>query len=62
MKVIILDNVDFEGRRFNKGEKILMDSSEASRLIETGKATAEDTNRSVGLKSSNVDAPSKRKK
>ena len=62
MKVNILENVEFEGRTFNKGETILMDSNEASRLCDTGKATPEDTNRSVGLKSSNVEAPTKRKK
>ena len=62
MKIKILENVDFEGRSFNKGETILMDSNEAGRLCDTGKATPEDTNRSVGLKSSNVEAPTKRKK
>ena len=62
MKIKIFENVDFEGRSFEKGTTVLMDSGEASRLIETGKATPEDTNRSVGLASSNVEAPTKRKK
>ena len=62
MKFKILDDCDFEGRSLKKGDTILMDSNEASRLIETGKATPEDTNRSVGLASSNVEAPTKRKK
>ena len=62
MKIKILENVDFEGRSLEKGTTVLMDSGEASRLIETGKATPEDTNRSVGLASSNVEAPTKRKK
>ena len=62
MKIKILENVDFECRSFEKGTTVLMDSGEASRLIETGKATPEDTNRSVGLASSNVEAPTKRKK
>ena len=62
MKIKILEDCDFEGRTFNKGETILMDSSEAGRLCDTGKATPEDTNRSVGLASSNVEAPTKRKK
>ena len=62
MKIKILENVDFEGRSLEKGTPVLMDSGEASRLIETGKATPEDTNRSVGLASSNVEAPTKRKK
>ena len=59
---MILEDCEFEGRTFNKGENILMDSSEAGSLCDTGKATPEDTNRSVGLKSSNVEAPTKRKK
>ena len=62
MKIKILDDCDFEGRALKKGDTILMDSNEAGRLCETGKATPEDTNRSVGLKSSNVEAPTKRKK
>ena len=62
MKIKILENVDFEARSFEKGTTVLMDSGEAARLIETGKATPEDTNRSVGLASSNVEAPTKRKK
>ena len=62
MKIMILEDCEFEGRTFNKGENILMDSNEAGRLCDTGKATPEDTNRSVGLKSSNVEAPTKRKK
>ena len=62
MKIMILEDCEFEGRTFNKGENILMDSSEAGRLCDTGKATPEDTNRSVGLASSNVEAPTKRKK
>ena len=62
MKSKILENVDFEGRSLEKGTTVLMDSGEASRLIETGKATPEDTNRSVGLAASNVEAPTKRKK
>jgi len=62
MKIMILEDCEFEGRTFNKGETILMDSNEAGRLCDTGKATPEDTNRSVGLKSSNVEAPTKRKK
>ena len=62
MKIKILEDCEFEGRAFNKGETILMDSNEAGRLCDTGKATPEDTNRSVGLASSNVEAPTKRKK
>ena len=62
MKIIILENVEFESRSFEKGQSVLMTSNEAKRLIETGKATPEDTNRSVGLDSSNVEAPSKRGK
>tara|TARA_Y100001963_G_C6764595_1_gene441497 strand:- start:446 stop:637 length:192 start_codon:yes stop_codon:yes gene_type:complete len=62
MRIHILDNVEFEGRNFEKGTSVLMVSDEAKRLVETGKATYEETNRSVGLKSSNVEAPSKRGK
>ena len=62
MRIHILDNVEFEGRNFEKGTSVLMVSDEAKRLVETGKATFEETNRSVGLKSSNVEAPSKRGK
>ena len=62
MKIIILENVEFESRSFEKGQTVLMTANEAKRLIETGKATPEDTNRSVGLDSSNVEAPSKRGK
>ena len=62
MKIIILENVEFEGRNFEKGTTVLMVSDEAKRLCDTGKATPEDTNRSVGLKSSNVEAPQKREK
>tara|TARA_R100001443_G_scaffold114943_1_gene131756 strand:- start:146 stop:337 length:192 start_codon:yes stop_codon:yes gene_type:complete len=62
MKVHILDNVEFEGRNFEKGQNVLMVSSEAKRLVATGKATPEETNRSVGLNSSNVESPSKRGK
>ena len=62
MKIKILDDCDFEGRSLKKGDTILMDSEEATRLIETGNGALVDTNRSVGLKSSNVEAPTKRKK
>ena len=62
MKIKILDDCDFEGRSLKKGDTILMDSNEAERLCDTGNAPPEDTNRSVGLKSSNVEAPTKRKK
>ena len=62
MKVHILENVEFEGRNFEKGTNVLMVLDEAKRLIETGKATPENTNRSVGLDSSNVEAPVKRGK
>ena len=62
MRIHILENVEFEGRNFEKGTTVLMVSNEAKRLCDTGKATPEDTNRSVGLKSSNVEAPQKREK
>ena len=62
MKILILENVDFESRSFEKGQTILMDSNSAKRLCDTGKATPEDTNRSVGLDSSNVEPPQKREK
>ena len=62
MKIKILEDCDFEGRALKKGDTILMDSGEAGRLCDTGNATPEDTNRSVGLASSNVEAPTKRKK
>ena len=62
MKILILENVDFESRSFEKGQTILMDSNSAKRLCDTGKATPEDTNRSVGLDSSNVEPPQKRGK
>ena len=62
MKILILENVEFEGRNFEKGTTVLMVSDEAKRLCDTGKATPEDTNRSVGLKSSNVEALQKREK
>ena len=54
MKIIILEDVEFEGRKLVKGSTVILDSAEGKRIIETGKATPEDTNRSVGLKSSNV--------
>ena len=62
MKVHILENVEFESRSFEKGTTVLMDSNEAKRLCDTGKATPEETNRSVGLDSSNVESPKRRKK
>ena len=62
MKIMILENVEFEGRNFEKGTTVLMVSDEAKRLCDTGKASPEDTNRSVGLDSSNVEAPQKREK
>ena len=62
MKIMILENVEFEGRSFEKGTVVLLDSNSAKRLCDTGKASPEDTNRSVGLKSSNVEAPQKREK
>ena len=62
MKIKILENCDFEGRTFEKGQTFLMDSGAAGRLCDTGNATPEDTNRSGGLASSNVEAPTKRKK
>ena len=62
MKIMILDNVEFEGRAFEKGQTVLLDSNTAKRLCDTGSASPEDTNRSVGLSSSNVEAPSKRGK
>ena len=62
MKIIILENVEFESRSFEKGQIVLLDSNSAKRLCDTGKASPEDTNRSVGLESSNVEAPTKREK
>ena len=62
MKILILENVEFEGRNLEKGTIVLMDSNSAKRLCDTGKATPEDTNRSVGLESSNVEPPQKRGK
>ena len=62
MKILILDNVEFEGRAFEKGPVVLMASNTAKRLCDTGKATPEDTNRSVGLDASNVEPPQKRGK
>jgi len=62
MKIMILDNVEFEGRTFEKGQTVLLDSNTAKRLCDTGSASPEDTNRSVGLSSSNVEAPTKREK
>tara|TARA_Y100001951_G_scaffold75865_1_gene62908 strand:- start:171 stop:362 length:192 start_codon:yes stop_codon:yes gene_type:complete len=62
MKIIILESVEFEGRNLEKGTIVLMGSNEAKRLCDTGKATPEDTNRSVGLESSNVEPPQKRGK
>ena len=62
MKIMILDNVEFEGRTFEKGQTVLLDSNTAKRLCDTGSASPEDTNRSVGLSSSNVEAPQKREK
>ena len=62
MKIIILENVEFESRAFEKGQIVLLDSNSAKRLCDTGKASPEDTNRRVGLKSSNVEAPTKREK
>jgi hypothetical protein len=62
MKIIILENVEFESRSFEKGQTVLMTANEAKRLCLTGKATMEETNRSVGLESSDVEAPNKRGK
>ena len=62
MKILILENVDFESRSFEKGQTVLLDSNTAKRLCDTGKATPEDTNRSVGLDNSNVEPPQKRGK
>ena len=62
MKIMILENVLFEGRKFEKGTNVLFDSIEAKRIVSTGKATYVESNRSVGLKSSNVVAPEKRGK
>ena len=62
MKIMILENVEFESRSFEKGQTVLLDSNTAKRLCDTGKAAPEDTNRSVGLSSSNVEAPQKRGK
>lgn len=62
MKIFILEDVEFEGRSFVKGDVVLFDSKEASRIVATGKAAKEETNRSVGLESSDVEVPVKRKK
>ena len=62
MKIMILENVDFESRSFEKGQTVLLDSNTAKRLCDTGKATPEDTNRSVGLESSNDEPPQQRGK
>ena len=62
MKIMILENGDFESRSFEKGQTVLLDSNTAKRLCDTGKATPEDTNRSVGLDNSNVEPPQKRGK
>ena len=62
MKIIILENVEFESRSFEKGQIVLLDSNTAKRLCDTGSASPEDTNRAVGLSSSNVKPPTKREK
>lgn len=61
MKIFILENLELEGRKFAKGETALLTSEDAEKAIATGKASKEETNRSVGLKSSDVAAPGKSK-
>ena len=39
MRIMILENVEFEGRNFEKGTTVLLVSNEAKRLCDTGKAT-----------------------
>ena len=61
MKIIILEDLQLDGRNFVKGDIALLSSDDAEKAIATGKASKEETNRSVGLKSSDVAAPNKRK-
>ena len=61
MKILILENLELDGRNFAKGDFALLSSDDAEKAIATGKASKEETNRSVGLKCSDVSAPNKRK-
>ena len=62
MKILILEDLQLDGRNFSKGDLALLSSEDAEKAIATGKASKEDTNRSVGLKTSDATIPTKRGK
>mgnify|MGYP003631734140 FL=1 len=62
MKILILEDLQLDGRNFSKGDIALLSSEDAEKAIATGKASKEDTNRSVGLKTSDATIPNKRGK
>lgn len=62
MKILILENLELDGRKFTKGSVVLLGSDDAGKAIATGKATKEETDRSIGLKTSDVATLSKRRK
>lgn len=62
MKILILEDLQLDGRSFSKGDIALLSSEDAEKAIATGKASKEDTNRSVGLKTSDATIPNKRGK
>ena len=62
MKILILEDLQLDGRKFVKGDLALLSSEDAEKAIATGKASKEETNRSVGLKTSDAAVPNKRGK
>jgi predicted RNA-binding protein associated with RNAse of E/G family len=62
MKILILEDLQLDGRSFTAGEIALLGAEDAEKAIATGKASKEETNRSVGLKTSDATIPNKRGK
>ena len=57
MRILVLEDAKLEGRTFKKDSILIMSSKEAQTLLEKGFAIQADTDRSVGLKTSKVEAP-----
>ncbi len=60
MRILVLKDAKFDGRNWKKDSIAILGSDLAHKFVETGNATFEDTNRSIGLKKSHIPDPIQR--
>ena len=62
MRLLVTETCAIRGIHTEAGSSIVMDDKDAQDLIAMGKAVRQETDRSVGLKSSDGAKPARRKK